>query len=87
MQASVYFVVGSLLTGCGSSTEEPAEAPVAVRAIVVQQGPVAEGRRYLAEVVPKRTVQVLAQVPGTVSEQSVWVWWIRLAHRSRELPQ
>jgi RND family efflux transporter MFP subunit len=71
MKAIIYFILAVLFLGCGETTEGIGAAPQAVRAVEVQQGPVLEGRRYLAEVVPERTVRVLAQVPGTVSEMSV----------------
>lgn len=64
MQASIYFF-GWLLTGCGGSPPPP--APQAVRVAAVRVGPVVEGRSHLAAVAPARVVQVVAEVPGTLT--------------------
>ncbi len=57
------------LVGCSPDAPAPADPlPQAVRVSTVRQGPIAEGRRYLATVAPADTVRVLAQVPGTVLE-------------------
>jgi RND family efflux transporter MFP subunit len=71
MKAIINFILAGLFIGCGGTTEGSGAASQAVRAVEVQQGPVLQGQRYLAEVVPDRTVRVLAQVPGAVSEMSV----------------
>ena len=73
MQAIIYFLFVLLLAGCTQTSVESPPAPQAVRAVAVRQGPVLEGKKYLAEVVSDRSVRVLAQVPGTVSELSVAV--------------
>lgn len=70
MQASTYsllFLVG--LAGCTKSAVSPESAPElqAVRVVKVRTGAMVEGRRYLAELVPSRTVKVMAQVPGTLA--------------------
>lgn len=68
MQASTRFVALGLATlaGCGRAAPDAAHRPQAVRVQEVRPGPVIEGHTHLAEVVPARTVQVVAQVPGTV---------------------
>ncbi len=75
MKASIYFMTATLLLSSCAGSEESTEGPLpvsptpqAVRVATVRQGPVLQGRPYLAEVVPARTVRVLAQVPGAVSE-------------------
>jgi RND family efflux transporter MFP subunit len=75
MKAITHFVaaaaLGSTLAACGSASVEAPPSLQAVRAVEVRVGAVVEGRDYLAEVVPSRTVRVLAQVPGGVSELAV----------------
>lgn len=71
MKASAHFVVLALLSACGDSADDEATRPQAVRTAEVRVGPVLQGREHLAEVVPERTIRVLAQVPGTVAELGV----------------
>ena len=68
MQASTYFVGAILLalTGCFGEGAQVQEPPQAVRATAPRSGPVVEGRTYLGELAPERSVRVVAQVPGTV---------------------
>ncbi len=68
MQASARFFLFALLLGScsGDVTDQPIQ-PQAVRVTAARQGPVVEGRRYLADVAPEESVKVLAQVPGTIS--------------------
>lgn len=68
-QASARFVVPLLLGLVACSGPDPAgraAAPQAVRVEPVRVGPLVQGRTHLAEVVPARSVRLLAQVPGTV---------------------
>ncbi len=74
MQASTYsllFLVG--LAGCTKPAAKANSAPElqAVRVVKVRTGSMVEGRGYLAEVVPSRTVKVIAQVPGTLASLPV----------------
>lgn len=76
MKANICFVSLTLaltLTACQGEAPQDLTRPQAVRAIAVRSGPVVEGRTSLAELLPTRTVRVLAQVPGTVAalEQEV----------------
>ena len=67
MQASIYFIPTLLLlSGCFGRGEDAPERPQAVRAVEPRVGPVVEGRTYLGNLTPERSVRVLAQVPGTV---------------------
>jgi membrane fusion protein, multidrug efflux system len=70
MKVNACLIVFVLLVGCTETPADDQGPPQAVRAVEVRQGPVLEGRRYLAEVVPERTIRVLAQVPGAISELS-----------------
>ncbi len=71
-KAITYFVgvltlTGLLATGCDRGAPPPVEQlPQPVRVTEVRQGPVVQGRRYLATVVAADTVRVLAEVPGAV---------------------
>jgi len=56
------------LAACRPAPEPRPELPQAVRVVSVRHGSVAAGRDYLADVVSARSVRVLAQVPGTVTE-------------------
>lgn len=64
--ASALFAM-ALLPGCKSKTPEPVTGPQAVRVTQGRQGPIAEGRDYLGELVSVRQVKVLAQVPGSIT--------------------
>ena len=75
-KAITYFVAlvltGALVSGCDRAAPAPEpELPQPVRVVDVRQGPVVEGRRYLASVVPADTVRILAEVPGTVVDLPV----------------
>lgn len=69
----VALVAGLGAAGCSSSAAVLQEEvrPQAVRVVAVRQGPVVQGRRYLATVVSADAVRVLAQLPGTVIELPV----------------
>ncbi|MCA9492063.1 MAG: efflux RND transporter periplasmic adaptor subunit [Alphaproteobacteria bacterium] len=54
------------MTGCFGEGAQVQEPPQAVRATAPRSGPVVEGRTYLGELAPERSVRVVAQVPGTV---------------------
>ncbi len=70
MKASIYFLsfIGAA-TSC-TAKENASGLPQrsqAVRIAQVKVGTMTEGHRYLAKVVPTRTVRVIAQIRGTVS--------------------
>ncbi len=65
LQASLAAIF--VLAACKGDGEVPPEAPQAVRVVAVREGPVVEGRSYLAEVASRRVVKVLAQVQGTIA--------------------
>ncbi len=75
MKAITHFTAAAFLSGTLACSpplvEETPIAPQAVRATQVRIGSLAEGRRHLAEVVPEQSVNVIAQVPGTVTAISV----------------
>ncbi len=75
MKAITYFAAITLLAGglaCSPPlVEETPVAPQAVRAATIRIGSLTQGRRHLAEVVPEQAVNVIAQVPGTVTAISV----------------
>ncbi len=56
-----------LLGACQGDAPPELSRPQAVRAVAVRVGPIVEGRTSLGELLPTRTVRVLAQVPGTVA--------------------
>lgn len=67
MQAITCFLPALLLlTGCFGEGVDAPERPQAVRAVAPRVGPVLEGRTYLGDLSPERSVRVVAQVPGTV---------------------
>ena len=68
MKSPLLFSLAMLLVLVACAGDEaPQEGPQAVRVVRVRQGPVVQGRSYLARVASQRTVNVLAQVQGTVS--------------------
>ncbi len=56
-----------VLAACSGQDSAPSPTPQAVRVAHAHRADLVQGRRYLAEVTPKNTVQVLARVQGTVS--------------------
>ena len=61
----------ALLVGCSKPSSEVEHRPAAVRVAKVKIGDIVEGRSHLAEVVPERSVRIVAQVPGTVTALTV----------------
>ncbi len=66
MKTSLLLSLLFMFIACGED-DSPREAPQAVRVTQVRHGPIVQGRSYLAQVAPQRSVNVLAQVQGTVS--------------------
>ena len=70
-EASICFVVAvGIFSGCTGAPESEAEssAPQAVRVVSTRVGPMIEGQEYLAEVVPYRSVNIIARVAGTLGK-------------------
>lgn len=70
MKVNIYFNLAALafLSACASQTQAPPiPRPQAVRVVLPRQGPILEGRDYLGEVAPTRTIRLLAQVAGSVA--------------------
>lgn len=76
MKASAHFAMVllatvSLATGCHTEPTEVPDRPQAVTAVRPRVGPVVEGSSFLGELVPERSVRVIAQVPGTAVDLDV----------------